>query len=181
MIPLLTILIPTLPQRRALFERLTAEIRSQIQSAQADVEVLADGGIGTVGAKRQRLLEKAQGEYVCFIDDDDWVTPDYIHSLVKACAEGKDAVGFRGWITTDGKKPKDFSISMLHEYTERHNMYFRFHNHLSPVRREIALAVGFKDMSYGEDHDYATRMRPLIKTEVYIDKKLYHYRYVTKK
>jgi len=181
MTPILSLLIPTLPQRRAMFERLTAELRSQIQAAQVEVEVLADNGIGTVGAKRQRLLEKSQGKYVCFVDDDDWVTPEYVHSLLKACSEGKDAVGFRGWMTTNGKKPEDFSISRVHEYTKRNGVYLRYNNHLTPVRREIALKVGFKDSSFGEDYDYATRLRPFIKTETYIDKKLYHYRYITKK
>jgi glycosyltransferase involved in cell wall biosynthesis len=177
MTPALSILIPTLPQRRDMLNTLVAELTRQSD----DIEIITDNGIGTVGAKRQRLLDKSTGAYICYIDDDDWITPDYLREILNALQSGPDAVGFRGWITTDGKKPKDFSISMLHEYTERHNMYFRFHNHLSPVRREIALSVGFKDMSYGEDHDYAVRMRALIKTEVYIDKKLYHYRYVTKK
>jgi glycosyltransferase involved in cell wall biosynthesis len=179
MTPPLSILIATLPQRVIMFNGLLAELANQAKGF--DTEILSDSGIGTVGAKRQRLLQAAKGAYICYIDDDDWITPDYLREILNALQSEPDAVGFRGWITTNGKKPKDFSISMLHEYTERHNMYFRFHNHLSPVRREIALSVGFKDMSYGEDHDYATRLRPLIKTEVYIDKKLYHYRYITKK
>lgn len=173
----LSILIPTLPQRRAMLDTLVAELTRQ----GGDVEILADNGIGTVGAKRQQLLERSTGDYICFIDDDDWITPDYISQLTTACKEGNDAVGFRGWMTTNGRKPKDFSISMLHEYTERHGMYFRFINHLCPVKRELVLATGFKDIGYGEDFDYATRLRPLIKTETYIDRKLYHYRYVSKK
>ena len=48
-----------------------------------------------------------------------------------------------------------------------------------PIRKSICLKVGYKDLRYGEDHDFAKRLKlsGLLKTEVYIDSVLYFYRY----
>lgn len=146
------------------------------------VEILVDRDAGKVGAKRQRLIEKAQGSYVVFIDDDDGVAPDYLSSIIPALGQ-YDVVGFQGEISTNGRNVRLFTISKEHNYEEKGNIYYRYNNHLSPVRREIALQIGYKDMGHGEDFDYATRLKEsgLIKTEKYIYKALYFYRYISRK
>jgi hypothetical protein len=52
-------------------------------------------------------------------------------------------------------------------------------NHLSPVKREIALAVGYLSMQSGEDADYSYRLRKMYPKlrEKFVDKCLYHYLY----
>ena len=170
-----------MPKRRALFDRLTAEIKSQVLAAGAEVEVLADNGEGTVGAKRQRLLERAQGDYVAFIDDDDNIDRNYIAHILKALEEKPDVVGFCGIVTTNGRNARRFKISRFCNYEEKRGVYYRYNNHLSPVKRSIALQVGYKDMGHGEDFEYATRLQPFVQTEVFIDQNLYYYRYITNK
>lgn len=178
----LSILICHLPHRKPLLDKLLFEIRSQISAGRYEVEILVDPGPGTVGTKRQRLLDIAQGEYVCFVDDDDEVSSDYLSSIIPHLGE-YDVIGFQGDITTNGRNLKIFTISRLHSYEEKKGIYYRFNNHLSPVRRSIALQIGFKDMSHGEDYDYGLRLHEsgLIKTEKYIYKPLYHYKYRTNK
>lgn len=146
------------------------------------VEIIPDPFPGTIGAKRQRLIEKAKGEYVVFIDDDDMVSKDYISSILFALESKPDVVGFMGWITTNGRNKTNFKISKDCEYKTTHKGYERFNNHLSPVKREIALQIGYKDISWEEDYDYAVRLTNsgLIKTERFIAKALYYYQYVTK-
>lgn len=180
---ILSILICTIPKRRDLFNKLTFELRSQILRCGAEVEILADNGTGTIGGKRQRLLEKASGDYVVFIDDDDWVAEDYVSSIVKSAEYNTDVIGFLGWITTNGQQKKTFMISRLCEYRTTPKRYERFNNHLSPVKREIALQIGYKDISWEEDYDYAVRLHKsgLVKTENFIHKYLYFYRYATRK
>ncbi len=51
----------------------------------------------------------------------------------------------------------------------------RWPNHLNPVKREHALAIRFLEISIGEDRDYAKRLRPLLKTEEFMDARLYNY------
>jgi len=178
---ILSILICTIPKRRDMFDRLLFDIRSQVSRSGVDIEILADNGPESVGFKRQKLIEAAQGDYVCFVDDDDNISATYISSILTALSTGPDVVGFCGIITTNGRHAKRFKISKLCNYEEKRGVYYRYNNHLSPVKRSIAVQVGYKDMSHGEDFDYATRLQPLVKTEVFIDQNLYYYRYVTNK
>lgn len=174
----LSLLICTIPRRQRLLSDLLADLRRQ----GGDVEILTDNGPGSVGAKRQRLLEKAAGDYVAFIDDDDDINPGYV-SLIMPHLGFYDVIGFEGEITTNGRDKRRFTISMHHNYEEKNGIYYRYNNHLSPIRREIALQIGYKDMGHGEDFDYATRLRNsgLIKTEHYIYTPMYFYKYVTRK
>lgn len=63
------------------------------------------------------------------------------------------------------------------------NEYARFNNHLSPIKKSIALQIGFKDLKFAEDYDYALRLKNsgLIKSEYFINHDMYHYRYVKNK
>lgn len=178
---ILSLLIPTMPHRRAMFDRLMFEVRSQVMKAGVDIEILADNGDGSIGVKRQRMIEKAQGDYVAFIDDDDEIMPEYVESILKALETTPDVVGFTGVITTNGRNRQRFRISKHYEYITKGNVHYRYNNHLCPVKRELALQVGYKDMTNQEDYDYATRLRPFIQTEFFIEKLLYHYKYLTKK
>ena len=54
-------------------------------------------------------------------------------------------------------------------------MFYRNTEHLCPVKKEIALSAGYKNKSFGEDHDYSKAIAQYIDTEVYIDKVLYYY------
>lgn len=180
---ILSLLICTIPKRKDLLDRLVAELRSQILLSGKMVEILIDNGLGTIGGKRQRLIEKAQGEYVAFIDDDDMVSDDYLKSILYVLETKPDVVGFMGWITTNGRDKTNFKISKDCGYAKTIRGYERFNNHLSPIKKEIALQIGYKDISFGEDYDYALRLTNsgLIKTERFISKALYYYQYVSKK
>lgn len=177
---ILSILICTIPKRLYMLRLLLHELEKQ---KTPDIEILTDNGTGTIGAKRQRMIEKAKGEYVVFIDDDDMVSKDYISSILFALESKPDVVGFMGWITTNGRNKTNFKISKDCGYQTTGKGHERFNNHLSPVKRSIALQIGYKDISWQEDYDYALRLTNsgLIKTERFISKALYYYQYVTRK
>ncbi len=149
------------------------------------VEILLDGELGNVGEKRQRILERARGHFVCVVDDDDWVAHDYIEHMVNTVAHNPnvDCVSLTGVMTTDGLKPERFDHSLKYrEWRSTEELHERNPNHINPVRRELALKVGFKPLAYAEDHDFSQRLLPLLKTEASPgEAPLYYYWFKTRK
>lgn len=176
----LSVLVCTIPSRKPLFDKLVRHLKSQSRSTEFEVLSDCDNKTISVGAKRQKLLEIATGDYVSFIDDDDTVPDDYIDSILEAIESEPDSVGFaihcsgcEGVTASASNRWKDWA-----EKTGGFD-YVRTPYHKTPIRREIALQIGFKDMRFGEDYDFSKRLKQsgLIKTEVYIPKIMYYYRY----
>lgn len=168
-----------------MFEDLQFRLKWQINTKyNGQVEIINDCSMNcTTGEKRNRLLEKAKGDFIVFIDDDDEVSDDYVESIIQAIDSNPniDCIGMKGKITFDGANEKKWIISTsCGGWYEKDNMYFRTPNHISPVRRQIALKVKFPKIMIGEDYEYSMGILPHLKREVLIDKELYHYKYVTK-
>lgn len=136
----------------------------------------------SIGAKRQGLLERATGEYIVYFDSDDFPKPDYIKKIVKALEEKPDCVGFKIEMTTNGKNPQTCCHSLKYKQW-KNNVdgfdYVRSVTIFNPVKRELALKVGFESIRYGEDKKYSDGLTPLCNTEVYINDFLFDYRYST--
>ena len=181
---ILSILIPSLRKRCGHLQRMLDSIPKH-----PEVEILTDVDDGqiTTGKKRNNLIQRAKGEYVVFVDDDDELMPEYLPEILKAAEQKPDCIVFSGWMTTDGANRKDFHLSIHHPYTavtrNGKEEYLRYPNHITPIKREIALQVQFPNKYVGEDYAWATRIHELglLKTEVRIHKFLYHYRFISKK
>ena len=184
---ILSILIPTLTARHQQLNKLNDELLRQIELLPVGldkVEVIncPDNGEMSVGAKRQYLLTNCNGEYIVFIDDDDWIADDYVLQILQALQTKPDCIGFKGVMITNGHTHDKWSISHNHKNWAKGKMgYVRHTNHLTPVKREIALKVGFNNKRYSEDYDYSMALLPHLKTEVFIDKEMYIYNYQSKK
>ncbi len=193
----LSILIPTIVGREEMVESVVNSLGgtmgldfylvngSFIKSIEPDsgVEILIckDNKELSVGGKRNRLLEAANGEYVVFSDDDDRVSDDYASELLEGIKTGADIITFDVSVSIDGATPKPCYYSMYFDGDKNEpDAYYRLPNHLMCVKREIALQVPFKEISFGEDADYALRLKPLLKSEHSINKVLYYYDYNSK-
>jgi glycosyltransferase involved in cell wall biosynthesis len=164
-----------------MLESLLITLRPQIVPG-VEVVMEIDDGEDSIGVKRNRLLSNAFGEYVCFIDDDDQVSRDYVRLILDALDGKPDCVGFNLRYYVDGTHKGDAIHSLRYQNYGQHRdgrlmVYERTPNHLNPIRRDVALQVGFPDKNHGEDTDFAVTIRPLLKTEVFIDQTLYHYLY----
>ena len=183
----LSILICSLEKRHLQLQILLDEIQTQILlcDATAIVEVITeiDSKQITTGAKRNNLLNKAQGKYICFIDDDDHIYPNYIKLILEAIESDADCIATTGIYTVNNGRKVRWKLSKDYQdenkYSEEFNqiVYFRRANHLTPVKRELALQAMFPDQSNAEDREYSSRLNPFLKTEVKIDKSIYHYDY----
>ena len=106
----LSILICSIESRSNLLARLMAILDMQ-EHPEAEVLVSIDNRQKKISDKRNELLDRAKGEYVVFIDDDDLVSSYYIAELLKAIEAKPDCVGFDGYITTNSKDRHNFKIS----------------------------------------------------------------------
>jgi len=150
-----------------------------------EVEVLVsiDNGEMSIGGKRNKLLKESKGEYVCFIDDDDIVSDDYIPQILAGCDTGVDCISFRTiYKLNDGIPNTVYNSLQITEWwdcadpkTPGAKIYFRCPQHLTPVKREFALNTLFPETNMGEDHAYSQKLTPQLKTEYVIPKPLYFY------
>jgi len=171
----LSILICTITGREDLLNRLLKMLERQT-SKQVEILVEKDDKEMTIGTKRNRLLEQAKGEYVCYIDDDDMVSGDYIPRILKALETNPDCCGIEGKINRRKNANLFIHSTQYKTWFEKDGIYYRCPNHLNPVRRELALQVKFPNKNHGEDIDYSYGILPLLKNEVYIKEPIYFYR-----
>lgn len=181
----LSILIPTLPERHQMLRQLMANLSSQATQFPGEVEIkINDAGRSMrTGEKRNTMITLADGDYVVFVDDDDKLDRSYVYEIMKALESNPDCVTFNGWMTTNGSHRVDFVIKLGEKYEERGGKYYRFPNHIVPIRRSIAEQVKFPNITQGEDYIWAKQIndRRLLKTSVHIDKQLYWYDFKTNK
>jgi glycosyltransferase involved in cell wall biosynthesis len=177
----LSILILTLPTRIDSYSNLIKMLNQQVIENnlihRVQILSLCDTKEISVGEKRNILLNKSIGRYVCFIDDDDIIAPNYLLKIINAIQSNADVITFCGdYVENTLITP--FSISLVHRGNFNHpNIFYRLPNHLCPVKREIALSCQFSNKNFGEDSDYSERINNYLKNEFHIQDKLYFYMY----
>lgn len=184
---LLTIMIPTTVDRRPLFDSLMMELWRQVHdnNMQHLVNIIheEDSKEISVGAKRQRLLDRAEGLFVVGFDSDDWPAATYIKDIVSALLQHPetDHVGFLEHCTIDGEESISIFSSIHLKWEENTHGYdhIRCANPKSVIRRSKASRVGFQDLRYGEDRIFSESVTPLINSEVFLEKILYYYRHTS--
>ncbi len=175
---ILSVLIASIPSRTKLFCELYSKLMEQ---SAPGVEVISrmDRKEMSIGAKRQLLLQSATGDYICYIDDDDNISPYYIQEILKATQTNPDCIGFKIDCMISNQYKSAIASMKYKQWADKQDGYdyVRSIYHKTPVKREIALKAGFSDLRYAEDHEYAMKLQPYLKTEVFIDKVMYYYRY----
>ena len=179
----LSILIRSTHTRSATFlpvfmDRIFAQLEGLEIKDQNQIEilVLVDNKKMMLGTKRNEMFNIAQGEYVAFADDDDVLEPDYLISLLNATESGADIIVFKVNVTLNGGAPKICTYSKNYDTDfNTDNGYFRLPNHIMCVKKDLAMAVKYLPIVYGEDSDYSRRLKAHLKTEHVIDKVLYNY------
>jgi hypothetical protein len=100
------------------------------------------------GRKRQKLMRRASGEFVCFVDDDDEVHDAYVEEILKASSGSPDVVTFDAVIDRRGHLTP---ISFVMEEDSPANAKYQA-NHLCAWRTDIARRVAWApELGYGDD------------------------------
>src|SRR6185312_11466640 len=176
----LSILICSVQKRLQKFAQLAEHLEKQATGKAVEILWLGDNKSMTVGEKRNKLLSISKGNYVAFVDDDDWVADDYIDELLKGTESGKDVICFNALyrnLLTGVEEPVSFDISNLNVNEQGHRL--RMPSHLCAVKREAAIATGFLSANFGEDTNFGLRLRNerRIQSQHKIDKVLYYYNF----
>lgn len=181
----LAILICHLPERYDYMKRLSLILDPQLEKHRNHVICLSDDSrYKKIGKKRNDLVARVSAKYFCFIDDDDRIAPNYLDLIMEGIHKDVDCCSLTGEITWDGQNPKPFIHSIKYtSYWEDDKAFYRYPNHLNPVKSEIGKAFAFPEKNHGEDTDYATAMfnAKVLKSEHEIKQTIYYYDYRSKK
>jgi glycosyltransferase involved in cell wall biosynthesis len=195
---LLSILICSIPQRKEQLNLLLSELEKQVNeiglNINEDIEVIVRDDqhelfnkkdVLNVGEKRNLLLEASSGKFVCFIDDDDWISPNYLKLIIEVIKNNQniDCIGFKQEYLVDGEEQIGGSkvcISLKYRQWDLNvdgYLAIRTPHHLTPIKRQICIdAGGYKNLDKAEDLDFSNRVYPLLKKEYFIDEIIYYYR-----
>ena len=184
----LSVLVPSVSTRRATFAPKIAEALfgqheglAQDDRKRVEILMLTDAKGMLVGDKRNAMVRMARGKFIVFVDDDDRVVDNYLSTLLTEIdqqGEQVDCITFDALVSLNGAPAKTCHYSIKYERdANTPNEYHRLPNHITAVKRVLALACPFPSKQCGEDAEYAIRLKPSIRREFHIDKVLYHYDY----
>jgi glycosyltransferase involved in cell wall biosynthesis len=184
--PTWTILIPTLGERRQLFERLMTALLPQLDPYEGRVRVVGwhNNGSPALPKIRQTMVLGTTTDYLSFVDDDDLVPDYYVAEVIKAIEAWPDYVGFQVQCYSNGV-PTAVSYHSLEHRRWRNfaDRYERDVSHINPIRTRVARRVSFTLTGRGraEDRAWADQIRHarLLRSEVVIPRIMYHYLYST--
>jgi len=169
---ILSILIPTIPERSQMFYFLKSEVIKQVDKLHKDHETLGqveivwddsvkflDGGL-SIGKKRESLVNRAGGKYLCFLDDDELIAPNYVETLVRLCQYDRDVCTFKNitkldnfWCLVDMSLYYPGNDPASPSYIVRRRPW-----HICPVKSEHAKRHHFEDSNYSEDFTWMERV-----------------------
>ncbi|MBO5133919.1 MAG: glycosyltransferase [Bacteroidaceae bacterium] len=134
-----------------------------------------------VGATRNHLLEKIKGDYVLFVDSDDWVELDMVEFLLgKASKDNADVVTC-GNVINEAPVAAQYSQKVLsrNEAIERFLYHIEFRGSLCNklVRTSLLHNCRFHcGISLGEDALFCWHFLQHANKVLFTDRQLYHYR-----
>lgn len=134
-----------------------------------------------VASTRNHLLEKVNGDYVLFVDSDDWIEPDMVSFLVGKAMAGEADIVVCGMVKNDDTPKVQYTEEVLDQDTTVKK--FLFHKELSGslwnklIKTSLLHGLRFdRRISYGEDALFCWHVLQQAHVIVFTDRQLYHYR-----
>lgn len=134
-----------------------------------------------VGATRNHLLDKIKGDYVLFVDSDDWVELDMVEFLLGKASENNADVVTCGNVINEAPVAAQYCQKVLsrNEAIERFLYHIEFRGSLwnKLVRTSLLHNCRFHcGISLGEDALFCWHFLQYANNVLFTDRQLYHYR-----
>lgn len=191
---ILSILMCTIPDRESMFVRLFNEVQRQcaymqtVHPSLGRIEVLVDSspkfleGGPSIGAKREALVKRAAGKYLCFLDDDEQIAPNYVETLVRLCCKDCDVCTFKNMTKTDTYWTI-IDMSLNYHVDDQANPNYTTRRrpwHVCPVKSVYAKMVHFPNTNYGEDAAWMNKVLEFCTTEAKSEAVIHQYNHSSK-
>lgn len=143
------------------------------------VEEISDfsGKEETIGSKRERMYNYANGLYSWQIDSDDDISDNSIELILEAIKQNPDCITFEEHIDIDGKIQRSNHSLKYDDWandTDGYD-YVRTPFMKSVIKTEIAKSVPIPHIRFGEDHQWSQALKSHLHTEIHIDEQIYKY------
>lgn len=140
---------------------------------------------GGISSARNVGMEVAKGEYIAFVDSDDWIEVQMYEKMQELYWENDADIVICGYRKINDNKIIDFStgrIKLLYD-TELLDTYLTAHDRCmmsqSPCnrlyRRDMIEDIRFDDIPKGEDGAFNAEVMPRAKKAIFIDSAYYNY------
>lgn len=185
---ILSVLIPSIPERATQLGDLLTRLTIQKQFIEAnwilgEIEIVIDdstsflnGGL-SIGKKREALVQRAQGRYLCFLDDDEDIAGNYLQTIVRLSESKADLLTFRSIADLDDYWcVVDMSLyNPVNEETSPDKICLRKPWHVCAVKSHLAKIHQFDDTNYGEDWTWFERVLKFCTSEAHSNAAIHRY------
>ncbi len=135
------------------------------------------------GKARNYGIKRSSGDYICFIDSDDYVEMDYFELLAKHIEKENSDVVFFNVVSEDkdGKIEKIYNVQRFKTLGQEELIKMQIMGLLSwaawikAAKSNIIKKYSFSDLSVGEEAIFSFYVLKSSKKIGFIDKNLYHY------
>jgi hypothetical protein len=158
-----TVMIASIPGRERKLQSLIGSIREKVGRIAPELRLEIcldfDNKESSIGDKRQRLLQRAAGKYLCFIDDDDDITDAYVEDVWAMIRGNFHTMQLWGQIG-DFRFKHSTAVKLTDFMATKDTpaVFQRPPNHLNPMLSDVAKFISFKSATYGEDLDWAMNL-----------------------
>lgn len=139
---------------------------------------------GGVSSARNNGIAEATGEWISFVDSDDWIEPTYLEEMINAANKNKADIALCGYkrVASNDEKicwsnynkvitSKEYLINCLNPQTG-----FGF-CHMKLIKKDKIQNIKFDEkLKVGEDALFNIELSKNVETAVYVNKYLYNYR-----
>ena len=159
----------------------TWQIMQEYAAKDSRIEIYHQDNQG-VATTRNHLLEKVKGEYVLFVDSDDWVELDMVEFLVRQIEQEQADIVTCGMVVNDTPINQ---VKVSKECWNQEKVIYEFLRHVSfsgslwnkLLKSSLLHNIQFHcGISYGEDALFVWNVLQRVQRVVFTDKILYHYR-----